>query len=186
MSKCEPNSPDTKGAFKIQKINIFSLSTKPGFENCNFNIESTKSAFENQCPSVTFLFQALPTLTCPGVYSLAFIVQYWERGYDRQGYEKHINLIFQNSIPVTFAKWKSLVNNFILLKTVKIAESFLMTRSYFGLLSSISKITLFWVQSVSFQTLNLPAYGSAYVCVYKICVAMFSYYSHEYICISYT
>ena len=119
MSKCEPNSPDTKGAFKIQKINIFSLSTKPGFENCNFNIESTKSAFENQCPSVTFLFQALPTLTCPGVYSLAFIVQYWERGYDRQGYEKHINLIFQNSIPVTFAKWKSLVNNFILLKTIK-------------------------------------------------------------------
>ena len=68
---------------------------------------------------MTILFQTLPTLTCPGVYSLAFIVQDWERGHDWQGYEKHISLIFQNSIPVTFAKWKSLVNSFILLKTMK-------------------------------------------------------------------
>ena len=119
MSKCQPNSPDTKGAFKIQKINIFSLSIKPGFENCNFSIESIKSAFENQSPSMTLF---IPDTSYPHLsWSLQLSIHSSRLGEGTwlTGVWKHISLIFQHSIPVTFAKWKSLVNSFILLKTIK-------------------------------------------------------------------
>ena len=52
---------------------------------------------------MAFLFQALTTFPFPAVYGLVFVAEGCGV-HDLLGYEKHVNLILQNIIPVTLTK----------------------------------------------------------------------------------